>query len=258
MVGTWQELEKNCPAGYTLRKIAYGTHEQQEIYLTLPVGKKDFPLVIWLHGGGLTGDERQYPRELWNGEYAAAEIRYRTSGGPFTGLDSLADSVEATAYILGHLSEIGAAPEKIFLGGLSAGGWLGAMIGMNPELLGKYGFDNKCFAGLLLVAGQMTTHFQLKRDLGYASTDYEPVIDQYAPLRYASRDVPPVIFITGAPGLDMPARAEENAFMAATLRSLGHPDAEHYALPEHDHFGSFCSCDYLLLKFMDRILNLQK
>ena len=255
MFGTWQQLEKNPPAGYTLRKIAYGTHEQQEIYLTLPDGKTDFPLIIWFHGGGLTGDERQYPSDLWNGEYAGAEVRYRTSGGDFTGLDSLADSVEATAYLLGHLTEIGAAPEKVFIGGLSAGGWLSAMIGMNPELLAKYGFDHKKFAGLLLVAGQMTTHFQLKKDLEYDSTDFEPVIDQYAPIRYASKDLPPILLITGGPGLDMPARPEENAFMAATLRALGHPDAEHYALAGHDHFGAFCSCDRLIMTFMDRILN---
>ncbi|MBO5802544.1 MAG: alpha/beta hydrolase [Lentisphaeria bacterium] len=255
MLGAWQKLEENYPAGYTLQKITYGTHEQQEIYLTLPAGKKDFPLIIWFHGGGLTGDEWQYPSELWNGEYGAAIIRHRTSGGPFNALDSLTDSVEATAWVLAHLTEIGAAPEKVFLGGLSAGGWLSAMIGMNPELLAKYGFDNKCFAGLLLVSGQMTTHFQLKKDLGYNSTDYEPVIDQYAPIRYASKDLPPVILITGAPGMDMPGRPEENAFMAATLRALGHTDAEHFALPGHDHFASFCSCDFLLLRFMDRILN---
>lgn len=29
MLGEWQKLEENCPAGYTLQKIAYGTHEQQ-------------------------------------------------------------------------------------------------------------------------------------------------------------------------------------------------------------------------------------
>ena len=195
MLGGWRKLEENCPAGYTLQKITYGTHEQQEIYLTLPAGKKDFPLIIWFHGGGLTGDEWQYPSELWNGEYGAAIIRHRTSGGPFNALDSLTDSVEATAWVLAHLAEIGVAPEKVFLGGLSAGGWLSAMIGMNPELLAKYGFDNKCFAGLLLVSGQMTTHFQLKKDLGYNSTDFEPVIDQYAPIRYASKDLPPVIHI---------------------------------------------------------------
>lgn len=29
-----------------------------------PTDKKDFPTVVWFHGGGLTGGDREIPREL--------------------------------------------------------------------------------------------------------------------------------------------------------------------------------------------------
>ena len=105
------------------------------------------------------------------------------------------------------------------------------------------------------VSGQMTTHFQVKAELGLPES---PVIDALAPMGHLSADLPPVLLITGESGLDMPGRPEENAFMAASLRALGHPDAHHYALPGHDHGGAFDSCDHLLLKFINRIAEAQK
>lgn len=253
MKGEWKEFRNERPELYTQRIVRYGDWEQQEIYLTLPKGKTHFPFVIWFHGGGMTGDFRECPSGFWNGEYGTAEVRYRTSGEKFKSTDSLDDGAKSTAFLLEHLPEYGGDPRCVFLGGMSAGAYLAAMVGMAPDLLKKYGRSRAEIAALLLVSGQMTTHFQLKLDLKYRQSAYEPVIDEYAPLFYASREVPPVIFVSGESGLDMPARPEENAFLAATLRSLGHSCARHYALPGHDHGGAFASCDTLLLNFMEEI-----
>ena len=253
MKGEWKEFRNEHPELYTQKILRYGDWKQQEIYLTLPKGKTGFPLIAWFHGGGMTGDFRECPSGFWNGEYATAEVRYRTSGAEFKSTDSLDDAAKSTAFLLEHIREYGGDPRCFFLGGMSAGAYLAAMVGMAPELLRRCGSDRNKIAALLLVSGQMTTHFQLKNDLHYLQSAYEPVIDEYAPLFHASCEIPPVIFITGESGLDMPARPEENAFLAATLRSLGHTCAKHYALSGHDHGGAFASCDTLLLNFMAEI-----
>ena len=252
---TWVECEATLPQGYERKRIEYGPHEQQEIRLSLPIGKKNCPLVIWLHGGGLTGDTRSYPRELWNGNYASAEIRYRVSDGTFNGMDSLADAAAAVALILKDLNSLNVDPENVFLGGMSAGSYLAAMVGMNPALLAAHGEDQQKIKGLLLASGQMSTHFQIKKDLHYDSSDYKPVIDEYAPLYYTNQKIAPVLLITGESGLDLPGRPEENAFMAATLRALGHTAVRYYQLPGHDHAGVFDSCDYLLIRFIEDVKN---
>ena len=250
MKGEWKEFRREHPESYRQQIVRYGDAEQQEIYLTLPKDRTNFPLVIWFHGGGMTGDFRECPSGFWNGEYGTAEVRYRTSGAEFKSTDSLDDAAGSTAFLLEHVERFGGDPRNVFLGGMSAGAYLAAMVGMAPELLKRYGSSRERIAALLLVSGQMTTHFQLKQDLAYRQGALEPVIDEYAPLFYASCEVPPVIFITGESGLDMPAQPEENAFLAATLRSLGHPCARHYALPGHDHGGAFSVCDTLLLTFL--------
>lgn len=252
---TWVECEATLPQGYERKRIEYGPHEQQEIRLSLPIGKKNCPLVIWLHGGGLTMDTRSYPRDLWNGEYAGAEVRYRISNGTFNALDSLADAAKAVALILKKLPSLKVDPENVFLGGMSAGAYLSAMVGMNPDLLAEHGEDNRKLKGLFIISGQMTTHFRLKQDLHYRETDCEPVIDKYAPLFYANRKFPPVLFVTGESGRDMPSRPEENAFMAAVLRSLGHPCVQYFSLPGHDHGAVFSSCDHLIMRFIEDLRN---
>jgi len=254
MRASWNDFRVSEPEKYELKKVSYGAFPEQEIYLALPKGKKNFPVVVWYHGGGLTGGERECPFRLWNGEYATAEVRYRLSGSQFKGTDSLQDAVKALAWVIEHIASCGGDPAKIFVGGMSAGAYLAAMVGMAPHLLGESGHDFRKLAGLLIISGQMTTHFQIKEDLGYEHRMFRPVIDELAPLYYASPEVPPCIFVTGDFGLDMPARAEENAFLAATLRVLGHKDAEHFSLRGHDHGGAFESCGYLILRFMDRIL----
>ncbi len=233
----------------------YGTFPDQKIYLSLPKNKRNFPVIVWYHGGGLSGGERECPLSLWNGEYAIAEVRYRLSGKEFKGTDCIEDAAKSLAWILKELSAFGGDPEKVLVGGMSAGCYLAAMVGMAPHLLGGYGFDFWKIAGLVLVSGQMSTHFQIKEDLGYTRKNANPVIDEYAPMFYASAEIPPCIFVTGGFGTDMPARAEENAFFAAVLRSLGHKDAEHFALCGHNHGGSFDSCDFLINQFIQRILN---
>jgi acetyl esterase/lipase len=247
-------LEKR--KSYDVKVVSYGDHPQQEIYLSIPKQKseKPFPVLVWYHGGGLTADGSDAPAQLWNGLMVIAEVRYRTSGVEFTALDCLEDAGSALAWVLDHLEELGAAPSAVFIGGISAGGWLSAMIGMNPNLLALHNHSYHELAGLILVTGQMTTHFQLKHDLGYKRLGATPVLDEYAPIYWISPDVPPLVCITGSDGYDMPGRPAENAYMVQMLKTFGHPDATHIVLEGFTHAATGQNCGYSVLQFIDRIL----
>ena len=103
---------------------------------------------------------------------------------------------------------------------------------------------------LALISGQMTVHFRVKADLGRNNGPRNPLIDEYAPLGNLAADLPPILLITGESGLDMPARPEENVFMAASLRAIGHPFVRYYALPGHSHTGARDGSSDLLMNFL--------
>jgi len=46
----------------------------------------------------------------------------------------------------------------------------------------------------------------------------------------------------------------ENAFMAASLKAMGHQHVIYHSLGGHDHGGAFASCNHLVAKFIAEIL----
>ena len=224
-----------------VRRINYAEagNEYQSLFLSVPRNAERTPTVVFFHGGGMTRDVRETPDELFeNARYIVAECRYRLSP-EFDPRYALEDAADAVAWVLRNIADCGGDPARVFLGGMSAGAWLAALVGMDPKLLARRGFDCHTLLGLVLISGQMTTHFQLKADLKYPGPRYRPVIDEYAPLYYAAADVPPVLLVTGEPGRDIACRAEENALMRSALKALGHKDVSHFIMTGCDHVGAF-------------------
>ena len=256
MKSPWNDFRlKDENLFHPFRKVFYaGTeNEKQTLYLSVPKSNTVKPLVIFFHGGGMTGGGRECPADLFNGEYSVAEPRYRLSPEVHAPAH-MEDAARAIAWCFEHACELGADPGKVVVGGMSAGAYLAALTVMDTRYLAPWGLSYKDLAGLLLISGQMTTHFRVKSDLGRDNGIYNPLVDEYAPLRYLSADLPPVLFVTGESGLDMPARPEENAFAAESLRCMGHPFVRSYALAGHDHGGVFRSCDFLMIQFIQEVL----
>ena len=100
------------------------------------------------------------------------------------------------------------------------------MIGTYPKWLNAFDADRSELAGLIPVSGQMTTHFHVKELLNYPGEQYNPVIDENAPLGGLSSDYPPILFVMGDRKVEWLCRVEENELMAASLKALGAPLVE--------------------------------
>ena len=252
----WQNYTVPNPERYEIfpaLPYAGNGHPRQTLYYARPKEKQNASTIFWLHGGGMTGDGREYLPGFYDGNNAVVEVRYRvTSDAPAPA--QLEDAATALGWVWQHLAKYGGTPDKVLIGGMSAGAYLAAMITMAPEYGRRCGYATWRPAGIMLVSGQMTTHFQFKADLGYPGNQFTPVIDKLAPLAYLSAELPPILLITGEAGLDMPARMEENAFMAASLRALGHSRTEHYALPGIDHGTVLDNSEPLLQQFIRKVL----
>lgn len=252
----WSEFalpDEKIFAPFSIINYGNGDDPYQTLYLTLPKEKKKRPLVIFFHGGGMTGGGRECPDAVFSGEYAVVEPRYRLSPA-VKAPAHMEDAARAIAWCFEHAEEYGFDLDRVFVGGMSAGAYLAAITVMNPIFLAPYGLSYKSFAGLLLISGQMTTHFRIKADLGKDNGTYNPLVDEYAPFSYMSADLPPILQVTGDPALDIPGRPEENAFFAASLRAMGHPFVRCFSLQGHGHVPAFRSCNHLVTLFLNDVL----
>lgn len=116
-----------------------------------PLGAKNLPCIIIIHGGGWAANNedimRGLARELTRGgQYVVFSIDYRWAqklDGDATN-NTMADIIEdvfgAIAHIREHASEYGGDPENIGLTGDSAGGHLSAACSVMPNKVGDGGF----------------------------------------------------------------------------------------------------------------------
>lgn len=207
-----------------------------------PQGVTGFPTVVWFHGGGLTRGNKYFPR-LDGRRLGVITANYRLIGkdGITGAAEPISDAAAAVAWALRHVAEYGGNPNRVFVSGMSAGGYLTMMVGMDPQWLEQQGFALSDLAGLAPDSGQATTHFAVKEFRQDPRPGARPVIDEWAPIWHCSTNVPPIVCITGEPGHEWPGRAEENELLIGTLKALGHKKAWYVRMPYATH-GWAASC----------------
>ncbi|MCX5658129.1 MAG: alpha/beta hydrolase fold domain-containing protein [Planctomycetota bacterium] len=206
--------------------------------LYLPTQTSNFPLLLWFHGGGLIGGEKNSPRGVEIGRRFANEgvgvamATYRFA--PEARFPDFArDAAAAVAFVARHIASFGGDPGRIFVSGHSAGGYLAALRGLDAACLRDAGVDERRVAGLIPVSGQMVTHFTIRGQNGVPDAGTRPVIDAAAPCYHARADAAPTLLIAG--GNDMAMRTDENRYLAALLRTAGHRDVQYLEFPGRDH-----------------------
>ncbi|MFZ0597362.1 MAG: alpha/beta hydrolase, partial [Flavobacterium sp.] len=192
-----------------------------------PKNTKGFATIVWFHGGGLTGGNKEIPEALKNKGFAIIGVNYRLSPKA-KAAKSIEDAAAAVAWVFNNIANYGGDTSLIFVSGHSAGGYLGLMIGLNKEYLKKEGIDANKIAGLIPFSGQCITHFEIRKENGIPDTT--PTIDTFAPLYYVRADAPPLLLITGDRELEMLGRYEENAYLARMMKLKGHKQTKLYEL----------------------------
>ena len=191
--------------------------------LYYPANTKDYATVIWIHGGGLTEGSRSIPGKLKNQGFAVATIDYRLSPGVKSPI-YIEDAAAAVAWVYKNIERFGGSPDKIFLTGHSAGGYLAMMLGLDKHYLAAHGVDADRIAGLIPLSGQAITHFTVRKERGMS--DKQPLIDEMAPLYHVRPDAPPMLLVTGDRDLELLGRYEENAYLWRMMKIVGHKATE--------------------------------
>lgn len=209
--------------------------ERCRLDMYVPKGETGFPTVVWFHGGGLVAGKKHFIRIDEKIAQVAANYRFLQKDGSVTGDDCIDDAAAAVVWTLRNVATFGGDPKKVYVSGMSAGGYLTMMVGMDPSRLGKHGFRPTDLAGLAPVSGQATKHFNVRAFAGDADPQYLPKIDRLAPLAFCSKDLPPLVSVCGEPPWEWPCRAEENRLLVASCAALGHPAAYYVECAFCDH-----------------------
>ena len=121
---------------YTQSKNPYAV-ERCKLDLYYPENAKDFPTVVWFHGGGaLSGRSQIHPEEIeelrisrYRRKLPSATQSQRTS-------DCIDDAAAAVAWTFSEMEKYGGDRRKIFVSGRSAGGYFNEIcVGLDKKWL---------------------------------------------------------------------------------------------------------------------------
>lgn len=217
--------------GYTHQNDIY-SKERCKVDVYYPEGKKDFITVVWFHGGGLTGGNKEIPSYLMEKGIAVVGVGYRLS--PKANVENIIeDAADAVKWTFENVESWGGSKQKIVVAGYSAGAYLSLMLALNQEYFFKRGLNPKDLLGVVSFSAQTITHFTARKEKGIA--ELQPTIDKLAPLYWVRKDIPNTLLMTGDRELEMMGRYEENAYLLRMLKLHGNTNVELFELDEYGH-----------------------
>lgn len=197
-----------------------------------PKSIKNYPTIVWFHGGGLTAGNKEFPKQLLEKGIAVIAVNYRLYP-KIKAPKYIEDAAAAVAWTFKNIESFGGNPNLIFISGHSAGGYLASMIGLDKRWLQVHDIDANKIAGLIPFSGHAITHFTVREERGIPGE--QPIIDDLAPLYHARGDAPPLLLITGDRELELLGRYEENAYLMRMMKLNGHQHTKLYELDGYGH-----------------------
>jgi acetyl esterase/lipase len=219
--------------------------------LYYPLDTKSFATIVWFHGGGLSGGNKEIPEILKKQGFAVVGVEYRKNPEVKCPV-YIEDAAAALAWVFRNIGRYGGDTSGIYLSGHSAGGYLDLMLGMDKQWMAKFGIDAGRIAGLLPLSPQVITHFKIRDERGIKDT--EVVVDEFAPFHYIAQDLPPIVIITGDRELELLGRYEENAYFFRMMKLVGNTKTKLFELDGLSHGEMKNPGLYLMLKELKKML----
>ena len=223
-------------------------NERCVLDIYFPDSKEGTPTLIYFHGGGLKGGNKYIPEYLKEKGIIVVSVNYRFY--PQVGVKKIIeDAAVAVKWVYDNIKSYGGTPDKIFLSGHSAGGYIISMLGLDDTYLKAVDLNPDQMAGLIPLSGHAITHMTVREDMGIGAT--QPLIDEMAPLYHVKENTPPYIMITGDRELELLGRYEENAYMNRMMKLVGNKNTELYELQGYGHGMVYPAAPILLRRIKE-------
>lgn len=142
----------------TKRDVPYveNGHARHVLDIYAPAQAKNLPVMFWIHGGGWqTGDKtsvQEKPRLFVGQGFVFVSTNYRLLPEVTMG-DLTGDIAKSLAWVHRHIAEHGGDPQRIIVGGHSAGAQLAALVCTDARYLAAEGVPFSALKGCVPVDG---------------------------------------------------------------------------------------------------------
>ena len=221
--------------------------ERCKLDVYYPVGQKGTKTLVWFHGGGLEGGEKEIRDELKRAGFAIVAPSYSLFPKGRCP-EYIEDAAAAVAWTFKNIEKYGGDAKQIYVAGHSAGGYLTLMLALDKSYLAKYGVDADSVKGYFPVSGQTATHYTIRKERGIDQR--LPIGDKYAPLNQARKLDTKLVLITGDRRLEMMARYEENLYLKSILEGVGNKEITIHEMSGFDHGTVLAPACELIKRYM--------
>lgn len=207
------------------RDLRYGEAPRNRIDF-LPCGRADAPTFVFIHGGYWQMSDKETYGCVATGPLAhginVAMVEYTLA--PAIKMDGIVDEVKrAVAWIVGHLGELGAARDGVYVGGHSAGGHLTASVATEPGI-----------KGAIPISGLFDLEPIRLCYLNDALHMDEAEARRHSPQFHLPDQAPPIVVSAGADELPELRRQSADYYAAWTAKGL---KGRYLPLAGHEHFS---------------------
>ena len=221
--------------------IRYGDTPAQSLDVYLPdnATATDMPVLVFFHGGGFTHGYKE-----WCGFMAPAltahpaifvSADYRLLPNA-TYPEAIEDAVAAVKWVHDNIARHGGSPDRIFVGGHSAGALLAALLVTDRERVNAGGLDPASIKASFPISGTFTRD-GMSGQMGYEVPTGPLVVEPRSPIALARHASAP-LFLTWGGAERQLERVERSALqLMNAVRDGGRP-VDWLYLPEADHFGT--------------------
>lgn len=185
---------------------------KHKLDLYLPKDKKDFPVMVFIHGGSWrSGDRSNYPalgyRFAKSGIGVAVPSYRLMPKNPHPA--QIDDVAAAFAWVYKNIGQLGGDTSRIYLAGHSAGGHLVALLALDREYLKKFDIPPSAIRGVAALSGVYDVSSLGGFKPGEGNRDASPI-------HYVHKNAPP--FLITYCQWDYPALPRQARDFAAALR----------------------------------------
>jgi acetyl esterase/lipase len=213
-------------------------HHKLDLYL--PNDEKDFPVVLFVHGGAWQRGSKEFLGVyqalgtcLAQHGIGAAVINYRLSPA-VQHPEHIRDVARAFAWAHKHIAAYGGRPDRLFVCGHSAGGHLVSLLACDPAWLKAEGLTPASICGVISMSGVYDLSELPERLLSRTFGADSDVMNAASPTHQARGGLPPFLIFYAdhdLPGCDAkPAQA-----FAKALKDKG-TKAEIHEVVESNHY----------------------